>query len=264
MKSLAAAAPLLVFWALGILTLVGASTVLTFSDQDCRTFSESINAKDSTGSGACKELAPSYGSFMIGQLGEDCTVTIYGDDPDDPFCSASHQKLAQIGSCYNSTWTYFSVDNCAAVDTTTSSSKTTSVTSTTSTTSTSTPTTTPTTTSEPAPTAVNVGAIVGGTISGVFVVAVLGGAALYFFWFRPRQQRRLAQLTPRSDSTSRINTPYVADGVNKRQDSHTKSDLQINTSSYSPVSRESEVYELSPQYIAEVHEQTHVRHELPP
>ncbi|KAI3341241.1 hypothetical protein F4824DRAFT_306787 [Ustulina deusta] len=231
--------------ALGIIPLVGASSILTFSDASCRTSSGTITVLDSTGSGECTMLTSGYSSFMIGTLGSGCTVTIYGDDPKDPICSATNNTLAQTTVCYNSTWTYFSVDLCSPL-TTISDSTSAPTTSTTS-------TTTPTAAPESATNKVNVGAIVGGTISGVFVVASLVGAALYFFWFRPKHQRQMAELPTHPD------TSPPGD-----REAYAMSDTHAKHSPYTVLPDEPQVYELSPQYIAEVHEQTHERHELPP
>ncbi|KAI0485639.1 hypothetical protein F4859DRAFT_471938 [Xylaria cf. heliscus] len=265
MRSGAVAAPLLAVYAIGLLPLAGATTILTFSDQSCSTRSGSISAKDSPGSGECTRLTSGLTSFMIGDLGDGCAVTIYGNDPKDPICSATNLTLAESSVCYNSSWVYFSVDNCTPLDTTSSVSTSASRTSTTfiaSTTSTTTTTSTPSTVSN----GVNVGAVVGGTISGVLVVAVIIGVSFYFFWFRPRQQRKLAELSTRPDtSTTRINNPYAGDDAYAKPDSLAKNDSYAKTTSYAELpSGPEEVYELSPQYIAEVHEQTHVRHELPP
>lgn len=65
-------APLLAVCALGILPLTGASTVLTFSDDSCRTLSRSISVEDSTGSGECTKITKGYSSFMVGTLGDGC------------------------------------------------------------------------------------------------------------------------------------------------------------------------------------------------
>lgn len=204
-------------------------------------------------------------------------VTIYGHDPKDPICSATNNAIADT-ICYNSTWAYFSVDNCAPVDTSssslisptqlTSTARTTSETRTTSTTQTTavTQTTSVTSTSastiatpEPASKGSNVGAIVGGAISGVFVIAVLVGLALYFFWFRPKQQRQLAELSARPDTShTRINDMYADSNAYAKDKPYSKKDQ------YLALSNEPEIYEMSSQCIAEVHEQTHVRHELPP
>ncbi|KAH8157832.1 hypothetical protein CIB48_g10416 [Xylaria polymorpha] len=263
MRSLALVAPplalaLAALYALGILPLVEATRILTFSDQSCRTSSGSISAKDSPGSGECTKLTSGYTSFMIGELGDGCAVTIYGNDPKDPICSATNLTLAETTVCYNSSWTYFSVDNCTPLETTSSESASTSTASTTSTT-----TTTPT--PNTASNGVNIGAVVGGTISGVFVVAILGGGAFYFFWFRPKQQRKLAELSTRSDtSATRINNSYAGNDAYAKPDTYFKNDPYAKTNPYTSLSTgPEEVYELSPQYIAEVHEQTHIRHELP-
>lgn len=100
----------------------------------------------------------------------------------------------------------------------------------------------------------------GGTIAGVFVVAVLVGLALYFFWFRPKQQRQLAELSGRPDTShTRINDAYAESNAYAEDNPYSK-----KNDSYVALSSEPEIYEMSSQCIAEVHEQTHVRHELPP
>ncbi|KAI1751221.1 hypothetical protein F4782DRAFT_531741 [Xylaria castorea] len=261
MRSLTAAAPqlALALYALAmILPLVGTTTILTFSDRNCRTRSGSINAKNSPGSGECTKLTAGLTSFMIGALGDGCTVTIYGDDPKDPICSATNLELAETTVCYNSSWVYFSVDECTPSSGSTSASTSSAA----STTSTATTTSTP----NPASNGINIGAVVGGTVSGVFVVAIIVGAALYFFWFRPKQQRKMAGLSTRPDtSATGINNPYPENDASANPDSHAKNDPYAKTNSYAELPNgPGEVYELSPQYIAEVHEQTHVRHELPP
>ncbi|KAJ8128765.1 hypothetical protein O1611_g4867 [Lasiodiplodia mahajangana] len=285
MRFLTAVGPPLAVWALGIPSLVRASTVLTYSDQDCTDLSKTITAKDSTGSGDCTKLPTGFGSFMIKTLGDGCSVTIYGSDAEDSICSATNNSLAETSVCYNSTWIYFSIDDCtdeSSISTFTPTSKSTlatSITSTVSTTATtgtsssilataivsttsdpsSSTTSTSTTTAAPSSNGVNVGAVVGGTISGVFVVAVLGGAAFYFFWFRPKHQMQLAELSGRPDTAStRNNDPFRDDNAFAKSDPYPKNDP------YVAIPGGHEVYELSPQYIAEVHEQTHERHELPP
>ncbi|GAP85508.2 hypothetical protein SAMD00023353_1302420 [Rosellinia necatrix] len=244
-------APLLAAWALGVLLIVDASNILTFSDEGCRTFAKSIEVKDSTGSGECKKITLGTVSFMIGDLGEGCTATIYGDDPKDPVCSANNFTLAETSVCYNSTWTYFSVDNCVYSGYTSSTSFTTSTTSTASTapTTSTTSTTTTTTAPESSSNGVNIGAVVGGTVSGIFVVAILAGAAFYFFGFRPKQKMKLAELSAHPDtSASRINNSY-GEEAHEPYDPYLKNDPHPKPTSYS---------------FPRVHEQTHVRHELPP
>ncbi|KAI1128216.1 hypothetical protein F5Y10DRAFT_179812 [Nemania abortiva] len=269
MRFLTAVAPPLAVWALGILSLVRASTILTYTDTNCTDLSKTITVKDSTGSGECTKLTSGFGSFMITTLGDGCSATIYGHDDEDSICSATNNSLADTTTCYNSTWIYFSVDDCASVDTSSSTStststssilatsiaSTTSVTSSTSTTSTA----TTTATAQPTTNAVNVGAVVGGTISGVFVVAILAGLAFYFFWFRPKHQKQLAELPTRPGTAgTRSTDPFREDSAFAKTDPYPKNDP------YAAVPGEPEIYELSPQYIAEVHDQPTIRHELPP
>ncbi|KAI0097870.1 hypothetical protein GGR51DRAFT_566192 [Nemania sp. FL0031] len=274
--------PPLAVWALGILSLASASTVLTYSDQDCTTLSKRINVKDSTGSGECTKVPTGFGSFMISSLGDGCSATIYGSDAEDSICSATNNSLAEPSTCYNSTWIYFSVDDCSddssisTFSTTSTSILATSIASTTlgtsssstlatavipitSGTSSTTSTASASTTAAPSSNGVNIGAVVGGTISAVFVVAAIGGTAFYFFWFRPKHQRQLVELSGRPNTAStRSNDPFRDDNAFAKSDPYPKNDP------YATIPSGPEVYELSPQYIAEVHEQTVERHELPP
>ncbi|KAI0972942.1 hypothetical protein F4678DRAFT_427416 [Xylaria arbuscula] len=256
MRDLREVALPLVVCALGIIIpLSGASSILTFSDRNCGTLLSTIDVKDTTGSGECTRLTSGFKSLMIGTLGDGCSATIYGHDSENSICSATNNSLAVPSVCYNSTWIYFSVDVCAPNATTSElASKSTSTTSTIasatlSTTSTSTPTTTPESTTN----GVNIGAVVGGTVSGIFVLALVVGAGLYFFWFRPKHRTHIAELPENSGISPSGNN-----------DSYAINDLHAKDNPYTTLSDEPQVYELSPQYIAEVHGQTHERHELPP
>ncbi|KAI1295104.1 hypothetical protein F5Y03DRAFT_399362 [Xylaria venustula] len=256
MRSLSEIALPLVVCALGVIVpSIGASSILTFSDRNCGTLLSTIDVKDTTGSGECTRLTSGYKSLMIGTLGDGCSATIYGHDSENSICSATNNSLAVPSVCYNSSWIYFSVDVCAPNATTSElaskSTATTSAiaTSTLSTASTSTSTTAPGSTNN----GVNIGAVVGGTVSGVFVLAVVVGAGLYFFWFRPKRQTQLAELPAH---------PGISPAGNN--ESYAINDLHAKDNPYTTLPGEPQVYELSPQYIAEVHGQTHERHELPP
>ncbi|KAI0433234.1 hypothetical protein F5Y09DRAFT_90906 [Xylaria sp. FL1042] len=252
MRYLDIAARPLVVCALGIISLVSASSILTFSDQNCRTLSGTINVTDTTGSGECTRLTKGYESFMIGTLGEGCSVTIYGHDKQNSICSATNNSLAEPDVCYNSTWVYFSVDVCSPPASISQSFSTSTLATSTSST---TPTTTGTPTTIPGHTSsgINVGAVVGGTIAGVFVFALIVGAGLYFFWFQPKHQRQLAEMP----ANSVTNTPG-------NSESYAMSDTPVKDNPYTELPDNPRLYELSPQHIAEVHEQTHERYELPP
>ncbi|KAI1422788.1 hypothetical protein F5Y12DRAFT_717023 [Xylaria sp. FL1777] len=239
MRYLAVVARPLVVCALSILPLVGASSILTFSDRNCSTLSGTIKVQDSTGSGECTKVTSGYASFMIGTLGDGCTVTVYGVDPKEPFCSSTNNELAETSVCYNTTWTQFSVDVCSPVASTSDLTSTLMS-------ATSTSMTTPTRTSEPTSNNLNVGAVIGGTISGVFVVAAVVGSGLYFFWFRPKHQKQMAELPAQSEASPTGN-----------KDAYAMNDIPVKVNPYTELPDEPQVYELSPQYIAEVHEETH-------
>ncbi|KAI0205446.1 hypothetical protein F4808DRAFT_409253 [Astrocystis sublimbata] len=118
MRSLAASVPpLALALALAICIIdvfspcVRASTVLTFSDGDCRTRLASVAVPDAL-DGMCTKFHKGYSSLMIGTLGTSCTATFYGDDPMEPIYSQNNRTLAEEETCYNSLWLYFSVDDC--------------------------------------------------------------------------------------------------------------------------------------------------------
>jgi hypothetical protein len=95
-------------------------------------------------------------------------ATIYANDTiaGEP-CSAVVLQFANIATCYNSSWVYYSIDSCTS------------------------PSSSPTSSSTSQSHHSNhTGAIVGGVVAGVAGVAVLVGIAIFFFVRRRRRQRQ--------------------------------------------------------------------------
>ncbi|KAI1266040.1 hypothetical protein F5Y18DRAFT_384380 [Xylariaceae sp. FL1019] len=265
------------WWALAASSLARASVVQTYTDANCKKLKLEITVDNSTGSGDCTSLKTGYKSFMITSLGKGCSVTIYGKDGDE-FCSATNNSIATDQVCYDSEWIFFSVDECAKAQTSSTLLPTTSMTTSTISTSTTTTPTVPATSTAPASGAketANVGAIVGGTVSSVFVVSIVTGTALFFFWFRPRQERKKQELTQASAQAPDVHHPAPGEmGVafsemgGKDSDYHT-SPATAGGYKSPPLQSPSEApgdigaQELPPQYISEVHEDTSEIHEMP-
>ncbi|KAI2643542.1 hypothetical protein GGS21DRAFT_496904 [Xylaria nigripes] len=234
-----------------LLPFVRATTqILTFSDPHCNNSLATLNPADSLGSGPCNQITSDYSSFMITRIGPGCGVTIYGNVP---FCSSPTLELGELSTCYNTTWVFFSVDDCTQLSSTPPETTLSIVI----------PNGIPTTTpslppsipiaGEPAPQAsrkVNVGAIVGGSIAGVAILACL---AIYFFGIRPRQKQRAQQEVP---------PPPPPHPRYPGQPETGAAGLHKKQPTYVEFTAETPVYEMSPQYIAEVHEDTLTRHEL--
>lgn len=106
-------------------------------------------------------------------------MTIYGHDadPDEP-CSSQTTKVAELATCYNASWVYYSIDMCTLP--------------------------LPGSTTSPAVAAATVtvtassssnhtGAIVGGIVGGVAGVALILGLGWWLLWSRRRRRRQKQQ-----------------------------------------------------------------------
>ncbi|KAI1432690.1 hypothetical protein GGR50DRAFT_696809 [Xylaria sp. CBS 124048] len=249
-----------------ILPRVHATTISTFSDSHCGAFLSTIEVADSTGSGPCRDITSRYGSFEIGSLGPDCAVTIYGRDPQDPYCSATNLLLAASNQCYNSTWISFSVDNCAPAESVASSPTTATATATADTAlptgsadrNTATTASVSWPKSESAPRASsadgpNIGAIVGGSVGGLAVIGVL---AIYFFGLRPIQKRQRKEEEEEEEIPQELPEPPMSPDAGLAVSSARKEEEEEEEEVRYPV------FELSQQNVVEVHGDTVDRHEL--
>lgn len=164
------------------------STISTFSDTDCQKSLQSLPGKDGFPDGLCLQLrqqaSAQYGSFMIVDLDYGCAVTLYGTNVGSDPCSSETKIIGSIAVCYNTSWLYWSVDNCVKPSLI--------------------PTTTAVTPIETSSTAAatqtsggggggtNVGAIVGGVIGGVAFLAMVAAGALFFLWLQPKKKKKAA------------------------------------------------------------------------
>ncbi|KAI1438550.1 hypothetical protein GGR50DRAFT_366507 [Xylaria sp. CBS 124048] len=245
------------------------ANIVTFADDHCGKFLSTIDAPESASSGVCQHITSKYQSFMVTHLPDECSLTIYGNVP---FCSSPQLELGKLNTCYNTSWAFYSVDDCLDLPSSspphkptllpTTSSTTTHTTATTlhtSTTSSSSPIVAAPSTPAALPTVVlpppsaekasddsqNVGAIAGGTVGGVAIVACL---VLYFFAYRPSNRQQFSAPPPHHGAELPSATTVMPLPVKK---AHPYSELS-----------EPPTYELSPQYVAEVHADTVHRHEL--
>lgn len=110
-------------------------------------------------------------------------MTIYGSNSESgQECSSETKKVAQLASCYNSTWVYYSIDGCDFPSTLPSSSAK----------STPSATSTPTATPKPAGAArPSTGVIVGGIVGGVSAFCIVFVVAIFFFHRRHRSRKIL-------------------------------------------------------------------------
>ncbi|KAJ9132069.1 hypothetical protein NKR23_g11428 [Pleurostoma richardsiae] len=156
---------------------VTASTISTFSDDECQKSLQSLPGSNGYPDGLCtnfrQQASAQYGSFMVVQLDYGCAVTLYGANTDSDPCSAVVLDIASLGTCYNTSWQYYSIDGCTM------------------------PSLVPTTSAvNPLPTSdtgrssnsTNLGAIVGGVVGGVAFVAAIIAGAVFSLWLRPRRK----------------------------------------------------------------------------
>ncbi|KAF2438969.1 hypothetical protein P171DRAFT_502090 [Karstenula rhodostoma CBS 690.94] len=157
-----------------------ASNIATFEDQKCKESKENMNGPNGYPNGTCMPLDKkgSYKSFQIVGLDGGCSVTLYGkdSDPGSPCSSETQLEFPRIGTCYNASWLYYSIDSVTRL---THCHHPTHY---------ATPTATENTFAE-SPHKKNTGAIAGGVVGGV-VGLVLVAASVFF---SVKRNRRLQQ-----------------------------------------------------------------------
>lgn len=146
-------------------------------------------------------------------------VTVYGNDTTDLTCSATILQFAEPTTCYNSSWIYLSIDNCANGTASASS---------------------PTVSSS---TEVSVGGIVGGVVGGIAFIAAMAGGAWYLV-VRRRRRRGKARAREEeskqqddrgeeqaSESVVRVQSHQVDDsGVYELQPDALRHEMEVNNS----------------------------------
>ncbi|KAK2742826.1 hypothetical protein FQN57_005117 [Myotisia sp. PD_48] len=157
-------------------TIVQATSIIsTFTDTNCQDSFKSFEGPNGYPNGTCSTLSRNgnFSSFQVVQLDDECTVTIYGKNeiPESP-CSSKITQLAELATCYNSSWIYYSIDFCTVP------------------TASQTPTPTPKSSSSPAiiSSTSYTGALVGGIVGGIAVIAGVAGL-IWCLCFHPARRR---------------------------------------------------------------------------
>ncbi|KDB23929.1 hypothetical protein H109_04171 [Trichophyton interdigitale MR816] len=154
-------------------SLVGStSSIATFSDENCQNSLSSFDGPNGYPNGTCSRLERSgkYGSFQVVNLDNGCSVTLYGrDDIAGQPCSSSVTQVAEIATCYNTSWVLYSIDECTVPA--------------------------PGQTRVPVPNMTRdyTGAIVGSIIGGLFVIATSIIIGWFCFVYRPRRRQEECQ-----------------------------------------------------------------------
>lgn len=158
---------------------IATSDITTFNDAECTnaqsTFSGPNGYPDMTCTRFSSRVSSNYSSFQVGNLDPGCAgkqhkqaeddlidsriVTIYGSDSDRRSCSSKTLEIAEPSRCYNTSWVYYSIDNCTPPDQIPSS------------------TISPTASASGKHTPK--GAIIGGVVGGIVVLGALIGAFTY-------------------------------------------------------------------------------------
>lgn len=97
-------------------------------------------------------------------------VTIYGSNSNDLVCSSTVLEIAEVTTCYNSSWVYLSVDGCTKESTSSTSTSATA-----------------SNTASSDSSSSHAGAIAGGVVGGVAAIAALLG--MWYFLFRKGQKK---------------------------------------------------------------------------
>ncbi|RMZ70611.1 transmembrane alpha-helix domain-containing [Pyrenophora seminiperda CCB06] len=174
-------------FAAAILHRVSGSTFATFTDDQCKNSFQSIQAENGYPNGTCLRLADNgkFGSFQLVGLDPGCSATIYGADAEEFVpCSSTALQFAQLATCYNASWVYYSVDSCTPPQSSSISRAPSRATS------------TPSSTPNPSSKNNHIGAIVGGVIGGVCALALIGLAVFLVLRRRRNKKTALEQQPP--------------------------------------------------------------------
>ncbi|GME46610.1 hypothetical protein BKCO1_4600016 [Neofusicoccum parvum] len=151
-----------------ICAAVATSYISSFSDSGCTQLFAEWDGPNGYPNGSCTSLRSKaqgeLASFMFTGLDEGCSVTLYGSDGNDMCAENAPTLLADVQTCYNSSWVYYSIDYCTPggeASTRASSSS--------------------------SDNGAMIGAIVGGVIGGVALFALILTVPLYFCLIRPRR-----------------------------------------------------------------------------
>ncbi|KAI0199434.1 hypothetical protein F4808DRAFT_211903 [Astrocystis sublimbata] len=224
----------------------GTTTLLTFSDDNCGDFVESLVGKDSFPSGGCtkfaNQISAPYKSFMLNTLSLGCGVTIYGNDTTPDSCSSDLKIVAFQGKCYNSTWAYYSVDLCTPL------------------------VPSPSTTSDESPlqtgaanpteagaslvnNSLSLGAVAGISVVSTLLFVGATATAIYFLWCQPRMKKQQEQQYNNGYNHGFIEEQKVRTAIPQQYPAEAPWQAQ-------------RPWELTPSPIVEAPYETHPRHEI--
>ncbi|OJD34044.1 uncharacterized protein BKCO1_2500079 [Diplodia corticola] len=160
---------------------VAATDITTYRDAECQISQDDIKGPNGYPDGACtlfsERTTSNFSSFQVVDLDPECGVTIYGPNSDSLSCSSTAKQIADIAHCYNTSWLYYSIDNCTPPDEIPS-------------------TTTTAATPNPTNQSSSASAIIGGSVGGAvaLLASILG--AIFFFRRRKRTRERERQSPP--------------------------------------------------------------------
>ncbi|KAH7079494.1 hypothetical protein FB567DRAFT_551925 [Paraphoma chrysanthemicola] len=98
----------------GLFLLTSAfSNLRTCLDGNCGRSNRTIDMRNDFGNTTCKPLSVVMGgSFQITELDPGCTVTLYGASSNGRTCPSDTQATCRVGTCYSSSWMYYSIQGC--------------------------------------------------------------------------------------------------------------------------------------------------------
>ncbi|KAF2646545.1 hypothetical protein P280DRAFT_387981 [Massarina eburnea CBS 473.64] len=89
------------------------SDITTYTDVECMKSFSNLRAVNGYPDGVCTPLELSKPeTFQLAKLDDGCAVTLYGENEGPLSCSSSLKIVAQMGTCYNTSWVYYSIDGC--------------------------------------------------------------------------------------------------------------------------------------------------------
>ncbi|KAF2467947.1 uncharacterized protein BDR25DRAFT_327148 [Lindgomyces ingoldianus] len=171
---------LLLLYAFGLTRVTVATGIGTFTDNKCTKSHDLLTGPNGYPDGTCTplNLTSSLPGFQVVGLDSGCAVTIYGhDDETNQPCSSPTKIVAELASCYNSSWVYYSIDGCDPPGQTPSAAPTLS-------------------TTPQHKNSSNIGAIVGGIVGGVVGIALV--IIVIFLCYRQRKGLVALQTPPPS------------------------------------------------------------------
>lgn len=219
---------------LHLITGTEASSFATYSDSTCSAADvvQNLAATNAYPAGSCTSLesatTDSYSGFQFLTLDAGCAITIYQADETAQPCSG-YAVLGSVNTCYNTSWAYYSVDNCdipALLSIALTASQTSTRTATSETANSLSGSQTAATSSSPSTSVAASGGVDlgGGDVAGIVIGCIAGTAIILSgIWFLMRRRRVVEQnpaattqkfqesAPPTEYSSSYVQTPYTSE-----------------------------------------------------